>query len=131
MSEHQEQCALFLWARMNVGKYPELSWLFAVPNGGYRLGKTARDLKAEGVKAGVPDVWFPISGVYGEKPVKGLVIEMKFGKNKPTPEQDAWLTFLGGIGWRAEVCYSWKDAAKVICEHCLIDPEWVGLGVRD
>jgi hypothetical protein len=127
MSEHAEQCALFTWARMNVGKYPELSWLFAVPNGGFRMVKTARDLKAEGVKAGVPDVWFPISGVHGEKPVKGLVIEMKYGKNKPTPEQDAWLTFLGGIGWRVEVCYSWREAAEVICEHCLIDPVMVGL----
>lgn len=131
MSEHQEQASLFLWARMNVGKYPELSWLFAVPNGGFRMGKTARDLKDEGVKAGVPDVWFPISGVYGERPVKGLVIEMKYGKNKPTPEQNAWLTLLAGIGWRAEVCYSWKDAAKVICEHCLIDLEMVGLGLWD
>lgn len=127
MSEHQEQCALFLWARMNVGRYPELSWLFAVPNGGFRKLKTARDLKDEGVKAGVPDVWFPISGVYGEKPVKGLVIEMKYGKNKPTPEQDAWLTLLGGIGWRTAVCYSWREAAEVICEHCLIDPVMVGL----
>ena len=131
MSEHQEQCALFLWARMNVGKYPELSWLFAVPNGGYRMVKTARDLKAEGVKKGVPDVWFPISGVHGEKPVKGLVIEIKFGKNKPTPEQEAWLAFLAGVGWRAEVCYSWKDAAMIICEHCLIDLESVGLGMWD
>ena len=105
--------------------------MFAVPNGGYRMGKTARDLKAEGVKAGVPDVWFPLNGVHGRKLVKGLVIEMKFGKNKPTPEQQAWLSFLGGVGWRTEVCYSWRDAAKVICEHCLIDPESVGLGVRD
>lgn len=127
MSEHAEQCALFTWARMYEERFPQLKLLFAVPNGGFRKLKTARDLKAEGVKAGVPDVWFPISGVHGEKPVKGLVIEMKYGKNKPTPEQDAWLTFLGGTGWRTEVCYSWKDAAMIICEHCLIDPVMVGL----
>ena len=131
MSEHAEQCALFLWASLYVARYPELSWLFAVPNGGFRMGKTARDLKAEGVKKGVPDVWFPISGVYGERPVKGLVIEMKFGKNKPTPEQNAWLTFLGGIGWRTAVCYSWREAARVICEHCLISFEDVGLSIED
>ena len=131
MSEHQEQSLLFLWAKINVGKYPELAWLFAVPNGGYRMVKTARDLKAEGVKKGVPDVWFPISGVHGEKPVKGLVIEMKFGKNKPTPEQEAWLDFLAGVGWRTEVCYCWEAAARVICEHCLISFEDVGLRVED
>lgn len=131
MSEHDEQAALFLWASVNVSKFPVLSWLFAVPNGGFRMGKTARDLKAEGVKAGVPDVWFPISGVHGERPVKGLVIEMKFGKNKPTLEQMSWITFLTVMGWRAEVCYSWQDAAKIICEHCLISFEDVGLEIAD
>lgn len=127
MSEHDEQTALFLWASIYQEKIPGIELMFAVPNGGYRMGKTARDLKAEGVKKGVPDVWLPISGVHGEKPVKGLVIEMKFGKNKPTPEQEAWLAFLAGVGWRAEVCYSWREAAEVICEHCLIDPVMVGL----
>jgi len=131
MSEHAEQCALFLWARVNQSHFPDLAWLFAVPNGGYRLGKTARDLKAEGVKAGVPDVWFPVSGIYEDKPVKGLIIEMKFGKNKITPEQDAWLGFLGDHGWHVAVCYSWREAARVICEHLLIDLELVGLGLWD
>lgn len=131
MSEHDEQTALFLWASIYQEKIPGIELMFAVPNGGYRMGKTARDLKAEGVKKGVPDVWFPVSGVHGEKPVKGLVIEMKFGKNKTTPEQEAWLAFLAGVGWRAEVCYSWKDAAMIICEHCLIDLESVGLGMWD
>lgn len=127
MSEHDEQTALFLWASIYQERIPGIELMFAVPNGGYRLGKTARDLKAEGVKAGVPDVWLPVKGIHEERPVTGLVIEMKFGKNKPTLEQKTWLEKLGANSWRTAVCYSWRDAAMVICEHLVIDPENVGL----
>jgi len=32
MSEHTEQVALFDWARLFGGRYPELALLFAIPN---------------------------------------------------------------------------------------------------
>lgn len=127
MSEHEEQSALFLWAQINQVRVPGIELMFAVPNGGYRLGKTARDLKAEGVKKGVPDVWLPVNGIHENRPVVGLVIEMKYDRNKPTPEQEWWLDQLGKRGWGTVVCYSWREAAKVICEHFDIDPEKVGL----
>lgn len=127
MSEHDEQTALFLWAQVNQVRIPGVELMFAVPNGGYRLGKTARDLKDEGVKKGVPDVWLPVKGIHENRPVVGLVIEMKFGKNKATPEQEWWLDQMARNGWRTAVCYSWREAAKVICEHCMVDPEKVGL----
>jgi hypothetical protein len=119
MSEHAEQCALFTWARMYEERFPPLKWMFAVPNGGYRMAKTARDLKAEGVKAGVPDIIFP---------VRRLVIEMKYGNNKPTREQKEWLEYFEYIGWRVVVCYSWQEAAKaIISTLSYIDPKEVGL----
>ena len=127
MSEHDEQAALFQWATVNQARIPGIELMFAVPNGGYRLGKTARDLREEGVKKGVPDVWLPVRGIHENQPVVGLVIEMKFDRNKPTQEQKWWMERLAENSWRTVVCYSWREAAKVICEHCLVDPDKVGL----
>ena len=127
ISEHDEQTALFLWAGIYQEKFPGIELMFAVPNGGYRLAKTAKDLKEEGVKAGVPDVWLPVKGIHEGRPVVGLVIEMKFGRNGPTPEQVWWLDMLAKKSWRTVVCYSWQAAARAICEHFMIDFEDVGL----
>lgn len=61
LSESQEQIYLFQWAELNRRRMPELGLLFHVPNGGKRSMATARRLKAEGVKAGVPGP-LPASG---------------------------------------------------------------------
>lgn len=127
MSEHDEQQALFLWARMYEERFPQLKMLFAVPNGGYRMTKTARDLKAEGVKKGVPDVFYPVPRRIGDQGFSGLVIEMKYDRNNPTKEQKWWLGMLKLNAWKTVVCYSWQDAAKAIAEYEGIDPTKVGL----
>lgn len=110
MTEHGEQQLLFEWARMFEGRYPELELLFAVPNGGYRAKKTAVNLKQEGVKAGVPDVWLPVPrGLYC-----GLVIEMKFGRNTLEVSQKSWMTALVDLGWSCHVCYCFEAARMVV-----------------
>jgi len=43
MSEHDEQYKLFSWTRYR----PELRWMFAIPNGGYRTKATAGKMAAE------------------------------------------------------------------------------------
>ena len=84
MSEHDEQSAIFEWAALMQGAYPELGLLFAIPNGGKRDKATAGKLKAEGVKAGVPDMCLPVSnGKY-----HGLFIELKVGENNPTDKSN-------------------------------------------
>ena len=106
--EHNEQVALFEWAAYD--KRPELKMLFAVPNGGHRHKAVAGKLKAEGVKAGVEDVFLDVArGGY-----HGLRIEMKAGKNKPTPEQKDWMARHNAEGYLAIVCYSWAEAREVI-----------------
>lgn len=55
-SEDSEQITLFAWAARMTGKYPELRWLYHVPNGGSRGPAEAGRFKAMGVKPGVPDV---------------------------------------------------------------------------
>lgn len=72
-TEAQEQMTLFSWAAMQSGKYPELNLLYHVPNDGSRHKAEAGRLRAEGVKAGVPDLCLPVArGQY-----HGLYIELK------------------------------------------------------
>ena len=60
-TEHEEQCALFEWADC---WFPMVSaLLFAIPMGGHRHIAVAAKLKAEGVKAGVPDIFFALPKV--------------------------------------------------------------------
>lgn len=112
-SESNEQISLFEWCEYSLGKYPELQLLFHVPNGGYRSTATAGRMKAEGVKAGVPDLFLPVA----RQGYHGLFIEMKAGRNKPTAYQTQWLENLSNQGYLAVVCYGWEEAAKVLTEY--------------
>lgn len=117
--EHNHQVALFRWAALNEKKWPELKAMYAVPNGGHRHKLTAYKLKAEGVKAGIPDIVLPVPrGKYG-----ALFIEMKAGNNKPTKIQLEWHALLRDLGNRVEVVYSWQSAANVI-EKYLQGLDW-------
>jgi hypothetical protein len=117
-TEHEEQAALFAWAAANEGARPELGLMFAVPNGGYRPMATAAMLRAEGVRAGVPDVFLPIMRRAGDGRIwGGLFIEMKRRPNKPTPEQAQWIAALRVAGYMAVVCWSAQEAIDVITNY--------------
>ena len=82
-SEDTEQINVVSWANWNVNRYPELRWLFHVPNGGSRNKQEAVKFKQMGVKAGVSDLCLPYpKGIYC-----GLYIEMKFGDNRQQVSQ--------------------------------------------
>lgn len=132
-TEHGHQAALFQWAALNIKEYPQLKWLYAVPNGfyaadsakGYGSGQKGK-MKAEGLRDGVPDVCLPV-------PVKwpndhllrycGLYIEMKREKYRTakdggcSEEQLKWLAYLPAAGYKAVVCYNWEEAVTVIKEY--------------
>lgn len=112
-SEDTEQINVMEWARWNVNKHPELKWLHHIPNGGSRNKREAVKLKQMGVKAGVSDICLPYpKGIYC-----GLYIEMKFGNNKKTEEQKAFLQDMEEAGHFVATCYSAEDAVKVIEEY--------------
>lgn len=112
-NESIEQICLFRWAAYSSGAMPELKLLYHIPNGGKRDIATAKKLKAEGVKAGVPDICLPVArGKY-----HGLYIELKVGKNKTTENQDMWLEALNKNGYYTDVCYGWEEASKVITDY--------------
>ena len=104
MSEAQEQAAVIEWC----------AWahvpVFHIPNGGYRNPREAARLKAQGVKAGVPDLMVPVPN--GE--CHGLFIEMKAGNNKPSDKQLRWLSILEENGYRATVCWGADEAIAEI-----------------
>lgn len=113
MSEHDEQSALFQWARLQENQYPGLELLHAIPNGGHRHKSVAVKMQQEGVKAGVPDICLPVPrNIY-----HGLYIEMKFGKNQPTEHQNYWLEQLSQQGYFTAVCYGMEEAKSLIIDY--------------
>jgi len=123
-SEHSQQVALFAWVADSVGKYPALAYMFAIPNGGLRDVRTATNLKAEGVKSGVPDIFLPtfssgirVDGWYG------CFIEMKLEKyrnHKNGGCSDAQIDFIDyavSMGYYCKVCYSWEEARDVLVKY--------------
>jgi hypothetical protein len=113
MSEHNHQAALIEWSEFNLGRFPDLKWLFAIPNGGQRGKAQAGKLKAEGVKKGVFDLCLPVRrGIYSS-----LWIEMKYGKNVLTDDQRYFKAFIEGQGGKCVVCWNWEDAALAIEEY--------------
>ena len=113
MSEAQEQVLLFQWAKMQENVYPELKLLFHIPNGGKRNLKEAMNLKKQGVKAGVLDIFLPVA----RKDKHGLWIEMKYGKNRLSQVQHKWYWALIDQGYEVRLCYSADEAIKVIKEY--------------
>lgn len=112
--EHDEQAALFEWAGWMAGRWPELEYMHAIPNGGDRNKVVAAKLRAEGVKAGVPDIFLPCprGGFHG------LYIEMKRTRGgRVSREQQRWIDGLRAQGYRVEVCAGFDAAKKTIEEY--------------
>ena len=119
-TEHQEQVSLFHWAAHMSGKYPELRLMYAIPNGGLRNPVVAKKLKAEGVKAGVPDIFLPAArcGYHG------LYIEMKRTKGgKLSAEQAHWMTELLEQGYAVYKAEGWVKAKEIIESYLKIPCE--------
>ena len=119
-SEDGHQAALFCWAVLDgIKSYPDLKWLFAIPNGGVRDKITANKLKATGVKAGVPDIFLPIRRNH----FAGLFIELKrpatSGKKQGrlSNEQKEWREALLSQGYGVYVAYGWEDARDTLLAY--------------
>ena len=111
--EENEQVTLFRWASYAQMQNEELKLMYHIPNEGKRSVAMGARLKAEGLKAGVPDVCLPTAhGGY-----IGLYIEMKVKPNKPTELQKQWLRDLRKAGHMTAVCYTWEEAKNLIEEY--------------
>lgn len=113
-TESEEQIMLFNWVIYKSGKYPVLNLLFHIPNGGKRGKAEAGRFRAEGVKAGVPDLFLPAPiGKY-----HGLFIELKRRKeSKTSEEQKNWIRDLSKQGYCAKICFGWEHASEEITKY--------------
>lgn len=115
--EHQEQAALFSWARVAERTHPELKFLHSSQNGMAATSiQEALRAKKAGMKPGVPDIFLPVPrGGY-----HGLFIELKRKTGTTSDlssEQKRWLDAMNGHGYRAVMCAGWEAARAVIEEY--------------
>lgn len=109
--ETEEQQALFKWVGYQVKQYPELALLYHISNEGRRNPRRA---KAEGIKAGVPDLCLPVPRGHNH----GAYIEMKRRKGSViTKEQTTWMENLRRQGYAVACCHGWELAAKFLLEY--------------
>lgn len=97
-------------------------YLIHIPNGGSRHMLEAKNLKAQGVKAGVSDYFlaYPLKGYHG------LWIELKrVVKAKPvvSKTQKEWLARTEGLGYKGVIAYGAQDALDKINEYLRPDCE--------
>lgn len=113
-SEDEEQIQVVKWAEMQMGRWPDLKWLYHIPNGGKRRRTEAARFKAMGVKAGVPDLFLPVpKGGY-----HGLYIEMKRREGgKLSEDQREWFDGLSGNGYCVHRCDGWQEAVRVLEDY--------------
>lgn len=110
--EHTEQVTLMQWWALACHGFgiPE-QLLFAIPNGGQRNVIVASKLKAEGVRAGIPDLFLAVP----RREAHGLFIEMKKASGgRTSKKQNAALDMLAEQGYKWAVCYGWTEARRTI-----------------
>lgn len=118
-----------------------LKWIHHIPNGGKRDKRTAANLKAEGVRPGVPDIFLPWPSECAEKKPSflqqgfervefffycGLYIEMKKPSEKPKREgskgglsndQINFKNYAEKAGYKCVVCYNWIEAVDALKQY--------------
>ena len=87
--------------------------MFHIPNGGQRSKITGAQLKAAGVRPGVPDIFLPLP----RQNYAGLFIELKKLKGSAEPAQIEWKNYLNSSGYYATVCHGWLEAVNVIEQY--------------
>lgn len=123
-SEDGHQMAVFAWAASMCEQYPQLKWMYAIPNGGSRHVAEAIKMVAGGLRKGVLDIFLPVP--YFNSPYKmlaGLYVEMKTEKRRKekngglTKEQIEFIEYAESAGYCCKVCYSWIEARDVILKY--------------
>lgn len=114
LKEKDIQKALIEWSQYvpcrTHGGYI-FDYLFATPNGGYRKLLEAVELKRQGVKAGVPDLFLALPS----KGHHGLFLELKRdNKCKVTEAQNCFIERMKLVGYEAFVAYSLDEAISII-----------------
>jgi hypothetical protein len=124
--EHELQCMAVQWAGHRAGRHPELELLHAIPNAGLRGKRTRSKLLAEGLKAGVWDLFLPVP----RAGFAGLYLETKIHERRPTsdggsrmvkthltPEQRAFGDRVREQGFCTRVYRSLEEFEQIITDY--------------
>ena len=109
--ESQLQIECVNWYRHEYPQYANL--LFSIPNGGLRSYKTARTMKAEGIRAGVSDLFLMMK----HPKHNGLWIEMKSEKGVVSSEQKDFHQDAINNGFAVAVCRNIFEFKKTIKKY--------------
>ena len=152
-SEHKHQCAFIEIMEREYRDFHDI--VYAIPNGGKRVGIEKVKLVNEGVKKGIPDLHIPLGTFWDLRQqnvftipfppdathrVRFLSLYLEFKdmskKSGPSPEQVQKIKRLRGFGHAAFVVHGWKQAeccwlwyiGKISAAECL---EISGLNLSD
>ena len=114
--EADHQKALIAWANANAKEYPDLAYLNGSLNGIRKNAIQGAIAKAQGMKAGFPDLNLPAAVA----PFHGLYIELKREGGKPSTEQLRWGKYLEDQGYIWACITGAIDSAKFICNYLKI-----------
>jgi len=123
--EHQLQCLAIQWVALRTGRYPELELLHAIPNAARRTKRERGRLLAEGLKAGVWDLFLPVprcgfAGLYLEtkiherRPVGGKV---RMVKTSLTPAQRDWQQRVREQGYCCRVYHNLEELEAILIDY--------------
>lgn len=129
-SEEAQQTAFFMWLELclihgvkfadSLGKehafsdpISDFKLIHHIPNGGERNKVVALKLKNQGVKKGIPDIFFPCA----RKGFYGLYIEMKKEGGVLSKEQKNIIHQLQMNGYCVRICYTFNEARIALLEY--------------
>jgi len=116
--EGREQTYIIEWAcdayfKLDGELLCVFEYLFHIPNGGKRNVAEAVKLKAQGVKAGVHDLFLPVP-MHG---LPGKWVELKVDNNKASEAQIEWGDKMQKMGYAVSFCWGWKAAVEAITAY--------------
>lgn len=129
-SEEAQQTAFFMWLELCVihgikfadtldkeyafsKPVTDFQLIHHIPNGGERNKVVALKLKNQGVKKGIPDIFFPCPNEH----YCGLYIEMKKQGGVLSKEQKNIIDRLQKNGYCVKVCYTFNEARIGLLEY--------------
>lgn len=117
--EKYVQSSFIGWRDTFKRQFPLLNSIFAVPNGFWTENKAyAAAMIKQGLTKGIQDVICLAPSADGK--YHALLIEFKTEDEKnslQSVEQKFFHNFFADLGYRTEVCRTWWDAAKIVCQH--------------
>ena len=109
MTEHDEQVAVVRWFRIAYPKHI----MFSIPNAAKRSVGLANYMRAEGLLAGVADIFV----MCPNNKWHGLFIEMKAKKGKVSDQQAYFIEQAIEKGYMAWVCHGFEEAQALITKY--------------